>query len=290
MSYADKMHFSKSEYIEIKKLWLKTRKKQKRELGEEIWMYPFSMLEKYTEKEDGTTDFKNYEYNYDPSESDLDIDWMNDEINNYTVFNVSTRVELWLLKNFKLACIEREVRNQLDTFFYVRIPDKFKFNLTECLDFSVPDYIYSIERKRTKTKKQVSLWFGNGVDMIQNKFLLYGDNDVYQIIHEAKECISGDESYNYKIQFTFCGLQLVYKNGRVTYMGREIVIPYMRPDYYKVDIKHSYNQKDSAKYSPSQIIIGGDRFVGNLDCWKNPLLNRILFTEVTDCLKDVIKK
>lgn len=30
MAYSDKMTFTKDEYIEIKKLWLKTRKKQKK--------------------------------------------------------------------------------------------------------------------------------------------------------------------------------------------------------------------------------------------------------------------
>ena len=56
-------------------------------------MYPFSRLEKHKCNKEGIIDFKEYEYKFDPSESDLNIEAMSNE-ESYSVFNVSTKVEL----------------------------------------------------------------------------------------------------------------------------------------------------------------------------------------------------
>ena len=209
MAYADKMFFTKDEYIEVKKLWLKTRKKQKRELGYEIWMYPFARLEKYKVKEDGSIDFDSYEYKFDPSESDLDVESMSNE-EPYSVFNASTKAELWLLKNFNLPCIKREVEKQLGEIFYQKIPDDLKFNFIEDLNFKYPDTIFTIEYK----KKDVNMRLFRQTDdrnIIEtiNNICLYGSTDFYKYIWEAEEEIKGYNSYGYKVQFSFCGLGLI---------------------------------------------------------------------------------
>ena len=109
-------------------------------------MYPFSRLEKHKCNKEGIIDFKEYEYKFDPSESDLNIEAMSNE-ESYSVFNVSTKVELQLLKNFNLPCIKREVENQLSSLFYQKIPNNLRFQFVEYLDFKYPDTIFSIEHK-----------------------------------------------------------------------------------------------------------------------------------------------
>jgi hypothetical protein len=290
MAYADKMHFSKSEYIEIKKLWLKTRKKQKRELGHEIWMYPFSELEKYSKHEDGSINLDSYEYKYDPSESTLDIDWMNDEATNYTVFNVSTKTKLWLLKNFKLDCIRREVENQLGNFFYQKIPDKLKFNLEDKLDFSKPDTLFSVEKK----KGDVSLWFFENLEnntlIIIDKILLYGTTDFYRILDEVDRQIIDYNNFGYTIQFSFCGLNLVNKNGKTYYNKKEIVIPFIKPQFKIFKIKHSYNKKDFDNYRKSQVVISSSKQCVNFDAYiGDKSIKRILSTQIPDYINKQIK-
>ena len=72
MAAADKTYINKDQYILVKEWWLKTRKKQIRELGHEIYMYPFQYLEHIT-YENGY-DNPTIHYKYDPSESSLDIE------------------------------------------------------------------------------------------------------------------------------------------------------------------------------------------------------------------------
>lgn len=274
MAYADKMCFVKDEYIEIKKLWLKTRKKQKRELGHEIWMYPFAQLE---------------ECKFDPSESNLDVEYMSDE-EPYSVFNVSTKVELWLLKNFNLPCIKREVEKQLGEIFYQKIPDELRFNFVDDLDFSIPDTIYSIEHK----KKDVSIWLfrqtddRNIIETISN-ICLYGSTDFYKYLWEAEEEIKGYKKYGYKVQFSFCGLDLILNNGKIYYKNKELIIPYLKPDFLKLKIKHSYNIKDAERYKADEIFIcSKENATFSLSDYKNANLKRLIF-QLPEYLKNEIK-
>ena len=291
MAYADKMHFTKSEYIEIKKLWLKTRKKQIKELGSEIYMYPFSSLEKYLVI-DGVTDFDQYEYNYDPSESHLDIEDFPDDNDTYTVFNVSTKVELWLLKNFKLDCIKREVENQLSSFFYQEIPEEFRFNFVDDLDFSIPDSLLFI-----KDKKNVSLYFYKNLEKPEiktlDKMLIYGTTDIFDIMNDALKQIRND--YNsknkYNIGFTFCGLLLICDKKGIKYKNKYIDIPYLKPAFKLPKFKHSYNLNDAKKYKDDEIIISyaKDHSV-NLDAYKEgTTVKRALLSLRNDFLNSQIK-
>jgi hypothetical protein len=292
MAYADKMHFTKSEYIEIKKLWLKTRKKQIRELGFEIYMYPFSCLEKYLEV-DGKTDFDKYEYKYDPSESDLDIDGFTDDGEEYTVFNVSTKVELWLLKNFNLDCIKREVGKQLGEYWYQSIPKELQFDFVNDLNFSIKDRLLSI-----RNKKDISLYFYRNLEKPNieplDKMLIYGTADVYNVINDAINQIQGlnyARKPYYEIMFTFCGLLLVCNKKGIFYENKEILIPFMEPDFKIPSIKHSYNLKDVEKYKQDEIVISySDKNIVNLVLYKgNPTVKRVLMHLKNDFLRSQIK-
>jgi hypothetical protein len=285
------MHFTKSEYIEIKKHWLKTRKKQIKELGFEIYMYPFSNLEKYLQI-DGKTNIEQYEYKYDPSESNLDVDSFPDNDETYTVFNVSTKVELWLLKNFKLECIKREVENQLSSFFYQEIPEKYRFNFVDDLDFSIPDKLLFIT-----DNKNISLYFYRNLEKPEietiNKFLIYGTTDVFDIINNALKQINNDynSKNNYIIGFTYCGLYLECNKKGIYYKNKYIDIPFLKPDFKMPLFKHSYNLNDVKKYKKDEIIISyaKDNIV-NFDVYEEEItIKRALLSFQNNLLKSQIK-
>lgn len=70
---------------------------------------------------------------------------------------------------------------------------------------------------------------------------------------------------------------------------KEIIIPFIRPNFKRFNIKHSYNLKDSEKYERSQIILSSERVCVNFDLYsENPPLKRIIHTELPDYISDEI--
>ncbi len=215
---------------------------------------------------------------------------MQNDINDYTVFNVSTKIELWLLKNFNLPCIQREVYKQLGNFFYQEIPNelKFKKEFIKDLNFKYPDTLYSI------IGKNIFLYFYNNIKeeeiTIYNKFLFYGTTSILDVINNALQGIKNYKKCNYKVQFSFCGLDLTYNKGKILYKGKEIFIPYMIPEFKNINLKHSYNFKEASNYNNTQIFVSGKNYIGNIDNYQNPNLKRILSTELPDYLYKQIEK
>jgi hypothetical protein len=294
MACANKMCFSKAEYIEIKQLWLQTRKKQKKELGGEIWMYPFDQLEHST-YDNGYKEPPVVHYKYDPVESNLDIDWMNDVEEDYTIFNVNTKTELWLLKNFDLPCIKREVGKQLGSIFYQEIPKELQFNLVDELDFSTPDSLYCI------TGSNVQLYLYDQVNEeeidVHEHFLVYGTTEAIRILDSVQDVLDGFSKDDYTIEFSFCGLQLTYENKELIYVGdnleyknKPLVIPYIKPNFSYITVKHSYELEDSKDLNKGQIIVSGN-IIGTLNSWEDfdyPL-NQFLFRQLPDYIRKLIK-
>jgi len=122
MAVADKTYISKEQYRLVKKWWLKTRKKQKKELGAEIYMYPFQYLTEET-YDNGYDKPPVVHYKYDPSESDLDVENMGDIS---PVWNTSTKQNFWIAKNCPFDFIQIQIREKLEEEFYQKIPDNLK--------------------------------------------------------------------------------------------------------------------------------------------------------------------
>lgn len=295
MSCSDKMYFTKEEYIEIKKLWLKTRKKQKRELGSEIWMYPFTALKDWYKDENGLIDFDNVKFDYDPSESNLDIEYMPSE-GDSSVFNVSTKVELWLLKNFNLPCIKREVEKQLSTYWFQDISEELRFNLIDELDFTEDDRIYYINNNENISLHLYNISSKDDERLYPiKKVLVYGTTDYLKVIDLAVNQIYRYDDNGLEIDFTFCGLTLTSRNGKLYYFidketEKEIFIPFIRPDFKLPKFKHSYKIKDSKKYNTREIIlsIGTDNICNSSAYKGNNSLKRLLI-ELPEYIREQIK-
>ena len=273
MAIADKTYISKEQYILVKKWWLKTRKKQVRELGDEIYMYPFAHLT------GGNVVDSQYliDFDYDPSESDLDIENFGD--GDQCVWNTSTKTNLWLAKNCPFDFIQDQIKEKLSTSFYVKIPDKFQcLSLIEKLDFSQDDSILYIKNK------EVELYFfslpdANGKITYHDKMVAYGTPYVFKVIEEAKQGI-GKYSKKYEIGFIYCGIEFILKNGKLSAnKQKDIHIPFLRGEGLNTpNIKYSFKQKDAEKYHESQIILSEDNDVHTLDMYSEPNLKRYIFT------------
>lgn len=307
MAGADKIYLSSGDqYKLVKEWWLKTRNKQKKELGKELWMYPFSSLTIYKTDEDGkhvwSEDEKDIikEAEYDPAESDLDIE-ATKNLTDFAVFNLSTKGNLWLAKNCPLDFIKEAAIEKLETFWYQEIPDKHKCNsIIDHLDFTVPDKILSIVSK----KHDVSLYFyknseDKGYIEIIDKLVVYGTTDVLRIIHEAKQTIQGYQKMNgYTIMFTFCGVIFELKNGNLNCPSlklKDMVIPYIQPDWKDPKIKYSFDIKDvmkgnELKVSPEQIFLSSETSCHSLYEHVDANLKRALFLTLPEYLIEQIKK
>ena len=106
---------------------------------------------------------------------------------------------------------------------------------------------------------------------------------------EAQEEIKGYKNYGYKVQFSFCGLDLILKNGKIYYKNKEIVIPYLTPDFLKLNIKPSYNIKDAKRYKEDEIFICSENHTtASLIDFKNTTLKKLIF-QLPEYLKNEIK-
>lgn len=273
MAIADKTYISKEQYILLKKWWLKTRKKQVRELGDEIYMYPFQHLsEGNVIGGEYVTDFE-----YDPSESDLDIENFGDGAQ--CLWNTSTKTNLWLAKNCPFDFIQEQLKEKLTTDFYVKISDKNQcLSLIDKLDFSKPDSILYIKNK------EVELFFfslpdKNGEVSYYDKMIAYGTPNVFKVIDEAKKGLR-KYSKKYEIGFMYCGIEFILKNGRLRTDGQKnIQIPFFNSEALNTPkIKYSFRQKDAEKFENSQIILSEDNEIVTLDMYSEPDLERYIFT------------
>ncbi len=284
MAIADKTYVTKEEYILVKKWWLKTRKKQVRELGNEIWMYPFSYLSE-GKVIDGeyVTDFE-----YDPSESDLDIETFGE--GEETLWNTSTRTNFWLAKNCPFEFIQTQIKEKLSTNFYMKIPEKHQsLSIIDRLDFSVRDRILYI------TNKDVELFFFSepnefGDVEYFDKMVSYGTPFVFKVIDEAKQGIR-KYSKKYEIGFLYCGIEFILKNGKLNVSGgpKNIQIPFFNGvGLLTPKIKYSFNRKDADKLSICQVILSEEDKIHTLDAYVEPNLKRYIFSNMPDYLKELI--
>lgn len=270
MASADKTYVNKEQYKLIKIWWLKTRKKQKRELGHEIYMYPFQYL-----------DVGDDSPAFDPAESDLDIELFGD--GESTLWNTPTRANLWILKNCPFDFIQEQIKEKLTDFWYSEIPKKQQaLGIIGLLDFRHKDRITYIK------SKDVNIYFfknlKDGRAEVIDKVIVYGTTNYLKVISEALTCIEKYEK-KYEINFIYCGINFKLKNGKLECLElkqKDIFIPYLRTSNFKLPkVKQSFSIKDSEKYSREEIILSNEKEVfGLFDFKADVTLDEALFQSV----------
>lgn len=273
MAYADKTYINKEQYILVKKWWLKTRKKQKRELGDEIWMYPFQFLKEET-YDNGYDNPPTIHYDYDPSESDLDIENMSDDC---CVWNTSTKQNFWIAKNCPFDFIQEQIRAKLFEGYddsLNLIPDELMpFHLIDKMKFNNADYVMSISDDNTS----IYFWEEDKEDktklLVFTEMLVYGTTFLYKLIYDFKRV--NYTNFDYKVNFMYCGLGFIYENGKTYYIDDnneklEVRIAFF--DFSKLKLpkfKHSYKRKDCDKYSPNEILLSMEDNVHDMGQYKD---------------------
>jgi hypothetical protein len=290
MASADKTYINKEEYILVKQWWLKTRKKQKRELGSEIWMYPFQWLTHET-YENGF-DKPTVHYNFDPSESDLDIQNVGEDS---TLWNTSTKTNFWIAKNCPFDFIQKQIKEKLSEEWYQEIPDELKpLSLIDKMTFNSPDYVIQI------TGKDSYLYFWEDCDeeyeKIIDRFLVYGTTFLYKIIHDFKNNQFSGKKFPYKVIFQYCGLNFEFNKGRMFYLSdkgkkKEVHIPFFRFENLKFPkFIHSWDIKDYSKWDKNKIILSFDDKVYDMSCYREESSKRRLLMELPDYIREQLKE
>ena len=288
MATADKTYINKEQYILVKKWWLKTRKKQKRELGAEIYMYPFQYLSHET-YDNGYDKPPIVHYNYDPSESDLDVENMGDDC---TVWNTSTKQNFWIAKNCPFDFIQNQIRAKLGEEFYQEIPDNLKaLSLIDKMTFDEPDRVLSITNKNTylyfweKTNKEI---------FYIDKMLVYGTTFLYKIIYDFTKISVSNKKFNYTVEFVYCGLNFEFNKGRMFYISKgkkqEVYIPFFRFGSLKLpEFKHCWKTKDCENVNKAQILFSFDDKVFDLSMYQGEETNKRLLMQLPRYIYEQIK-
>lgn len=259
MSASDKTYINQEQYREVKLWWLETRKKQIKELGAEIYLYPFSYLTHET-YDNGYDNPPVVHYNYDPSESDLDIENMGEDS---ALWNTTTKQNFWIAKNCPFDFIQIQIRKKLATSFYQDIPNELScLYLIDLMSFKQKDYVFSI------TGNDIDLNFYkrlNNLEVIMlKKMLIYGTTFVHKLIYDFKYCEYQDEVYPYTVGFDYCGLEFKYRNGLIfhVYLGAEkqVHIPFIVLSKLKFPkFIHTWKKKKAKDYLANEIILSFDK-------------------------------
>lgn len=291
MACADKTYINKEQYLLVKKWWLKTRKKQKRELGAEIYMYPFQWLS-HEIYDDGYDKPPIVHYNYDPSESDLDIENMGDDS---PVWNTNTKQNFWIAKNCPFDFIQTQIREKLSEEWYQEIPDKLKpLSLIDKMSFNEPDYVLSI------TDKDTYLYFWEKIDSeykIIDKMLVYGTTFLYKILYDFKNIGLFTNNFKYKILFTYCGLNFEYNKDKMFYLTdngkkQEVYIPFLRFSDLKLPkFEHCWKPNKCENIDKNKIVLSFDDRVYDMTVYKNSAnkTNKRLLMELPNYIREQFK-
>lgn len=279
MAAADKTYINKEQYVLVKDWWLKTRDLQKEELGNEIWMYPFQSLIHET-YDNGYDKPPVIHYNYDPSESILDIENMGDHS---PVWNTSTKQNFWIAKNCPFDFIQSQIRNKLgDSSF-----------LVEEMIFDEEDYVMQISGGGT------SLYFWeelkNGNVKFVNEFILYGTTFIYKLINDFKENIFKSSPFPYKVLFVYCGLNFELNDGKIFYISdnkqkKEVFIPFFRfESLIFPEMKYSFEKAECDKWPRNKILFSLEDSAINMDCYESTGTNKRLLSQLPDYIFNQLK-
>lgn len=274
MAAIDKTYVNKKQYLQVRAWWEKTRKKQKRELGHEIWLYPFTMLEVRDTVENHCKLLETL-----PLSSNKDLEWFSDDDNDTrTLWCTSTKQDMWLALNCPFDFIQDTLKEQYGE-------DWFVFKYKKEIEFEPYVRIWAIKQS-SETKDCVLYFFKDEKDadgkILKNiyidKAIVYGTTYIFERIELAKKIIKGDTldsnaHVGMEIYFEYYGLPVYYKEGRFFAKDTEEELVDESEGYNKMSLcsnpfgyipyddiktpkfKHSYDAKECLKYDDEAIFM-----------------------------------
>jgi hypothetical protein len=236
MACADKTYVNAEQYLIVKEWWIKTRKKQIRELGHVIHLYPLSNIESDIQQKDMVPEFLtlNQELEYYKDKDD------------FTLWNTSTKEDIWLALNCKLDFIQNRLIEQYgDDWFIFKLSDKIDFEKYIRI-WVINDNKSSFYSFKNEDKNIVYL----------DKIVVYGTTKLFETLDEIKKILYWKTNKSIVIEFEYYGLICSYKKGKIYSYDQEINIGYFNENDIKLPkLKYSFNHKDVNKYSDDQIYI-----------------------------------
>lgn len=274
MAAIDKTYVNKKQYLQVREWWIKTRKKQKREIGHEIWLYPFSVLEIYDTAENGYKLLETL-----PLSSNKDIEWFSDDDNDYrALWNTSTKVDVWLSLNCPFDFIQDTLKEQYGE-------DWFIFKHKDQIDFEPHVRIWAITQK--SDNNDCCLYFFKDIKdadgkILENEYIkkaiVYGTTYIFERIELAKQAIKGDSDISnshtgMEVFFEYYGCPIYYKGGKFFIKDTDVEVTdesegynkmsfssnpfgYIQDSEFKLpNFKHSYNANECLKYDDEAIFM-----------------------------------
>ena len=255
MSYLDKTYVTKEQYIIARNWWLKTKDKQKKELGFCQWLYPFSCLK-------GLDDPTNTPKKFFKEHTE-DIDNF-PEIGESCLWNTSSVFDLWLMKNCPFDFIQSRLKWQYGE-------DYWGFKYKDEFDFTEKPRILSMKDEKS------SLYFFKELDTTEDddnavqkkdyyeieyfdKMIVYGTTDIFKFIEDAfkvfgfqdkSEIIVTVQYYGLYVRFKGDGFYAKKKGDEVNDDGEKIDLPHIfepKEFFNFPKIIHSYNLNDITQY------------------------------------------
>lgn len=239
MAGADKTYVNKEQYLEARNFWIKTRNKQQKDLGYQIWLYPFGAFD--VESSDQITD--------EMLASNLDLDYFDRD--EFPVWNTSTKSDLWLAKNCKLKVVQERLKEQYsENWVGFLFKDQIKIK-------SKP---YIVEIKKGKDSTYFFRKLSDNEIYTHDKIIFYGTTYLLDLINKAYEeiCHLYQSKSDLEVTFDYYNIQIVHKDYGFYELttNKQIELGYIYiNEFFKPKIKHSYNTKDIKNYHLEEIYI-----------------------------------
>ncbi len=254
MAAIDKTYVTKKQYIEIKQWWLKTRKKQKRDLGSEIWLYPFAFL---SETDDNLVVTKEYDV-----ESDYELQFLNED--DVTLWNTSITQDMWLYKYCPFDYIKEQMKDNIGQL--ANYVDDFKFGKAKGV------YIYKIDYTNNNYSPAVETelcFFQERNDEIYtlDRIIVYGTTYMQKFLYDVVKVIKGNLNMpGLNILFEYNGIQLSCNGaGIITSGSEQLKLGYISEKLFNLPkLKHSYSINDCKNYKDEEIFISTENECFNI--------------------------
>jgi len=261
MAGIDKTYVNKEQYIQAREFWIKTYKKQIRDLGDSLWLYPFTTI-KYGDWDEELKDCPTLYEEITPEVLKENTKDINDIGNDSPLWNTSTLQDIWLYQNCKLDFVQERLKVQYSDNYF----DKFK-------DIN---YKHKPQLLALKLKGKKLTYFYKSLDkenvLSIDSILVYGTTLIFKALDEVQRLITNrydKPEIIDEIVIDWYGLTLKFKKDKWFHKKEEFYIPHMNQEDFKLPkVKYSWKFKDTEKYDLEQIFISTETEIYDLSIFK----------------------
>lgn len=247
MAGIDKTYVNRSQYLQARKFWCDTYQNQIADLGETIFMYPFSNIE--ISSKDITPGIL--------QSRTEDIECCNE---NNALWNTCRLQDIWLSKNCHLDFVQNRLKEQYSKPYY--------FKQFDAMDFSKKPFLGSFILKGSEVEF-FNYERGSNVEAkdTHQKYIVYGTTLLHKTFFEIQQICDSYSNFESDLIETLTiqwyGLNVQWYKGKWYNLNekseRENLIEIPSFLINTPEIKYSFNRKDMLKFKSDAIIIATEK-------------------------------